>query len=136
VVGLIHLRESSLNFATYLGNGDPLSRPTTHVPKHRGPFPTFLAGSIDALKLDHLTDVHDWRLEKDFYYQELFNGTGYDLHGVPSAYIWGGTNIQRPGKFIRDHVWSSTTWDTQPGIAPVLQQIMKLDPSVQPVRED
>ena len=136
MIGLIHLREASGDFSAYLGNGQPLSRRTTQVPAGRGPFPTFEAGAIDALKIDRLTDVHDWRLEKMLFHGESFNGTGYDLRGLPAPYVWGGTNIQRPGKYIADHVWSPTKWDTQPGIAPVLQLIAKLDPSVVLVRED
>src|SRR5882672_5523791 len=42
-IGLLHLRESSLDFKTYLGNGDPLNKKTTHVPAGRGPFKTFKA---------------------------------------------------------------------------------------------
>src|SRR5260221_8392847 len=40
------------SFRSYLGNGDPLDRPTTHVPVHRGPFATWEAGAADALQLD------------------------------------------------------------------------------------
>jgi len=138
LVGLIHLREADGDFSAYLGNGDPLSHPTRHVPKNRGPFPSFEAGAIDALKLDKLSDVHDWRLEKMLYYSELFNGTGYDMRGLPAPYVWGGTNIQRPGKYVKDGPggWRANVWDTQPGVAPVLQIISKLDPSVTFVRED
>src|SRR5690349_10202990 len=51
-IGILHYRESNLNFATYLGNGQPLSRKTTIVPKGRGPFlgaGAFARGGIDAL---------------------------------------------------------------------------------------
>ncbi len=36
-IGLCHDRESGFNLNTYLGNGQPLDRVTTHVPKGRGP---------------------------------------------------------------------------------------------------
>ncbi len=136
LVAVLHRRESDANFHTYLGNGDPLSRRTTHVPRGRGPFPTFQAGAKDALHLDGLDNVKDWRLEKALYYCELFNGFGYANRGLPSPYDWGGSNIQRPGKYISDGVWSSSAWDGQPGCAPILQQIAKLDSSVVFVRED
>ncbi len=134
-VAVLHRRESDANFSTYLGNGDPLNRHTVHVPRGRGPFPTFLAGAIDALRLDGLTNVIDFRLEKILWYSEIFNGLGYEMHGLPSPYLFGGSNIQRAGKYVSDGVWSSTTWDSQPGCAPILAMIAKLDPSVQYVRE-
>jgi lysozyme family protein len=135
---LLHLRESNANFSTYLGNGQPLSRRTTIVPKGRGPFTgpkAFLNGALDALRIDGLSAVLDWRLEKILYYCELFNGAGYNNLGLPSPYIWGGTNIQRPGKYVADHVWSSTKWDTQPGCAPILYMMAKLDPTIKFTRE-
>lgn len=135
LIAVLHRRESDANFHTYLGNGDSLARRTVHVPRGRGPFPTFQAGAIDALHLDGLTNVKDWRLEKALYYCELFNGFGYANRGLPSPYNFGGTNIQRPGKYISDGVWSSSAWDGQPGCAPILADIAKLDSSVVFVRE-
>ena len=42
-------RESSCNFKTYLHNGDPLGKPTTHVPKGKN-FTKFTDAAVDALK--------------------------------------------------------------------------------------
>lgn len=134
-VAIIHRRESDADFNTYLGNGDPLHEVSTHVPKGRGPFQTFADGAVDALKLDGLTSVIDWRLEKILYYCEIYNGTGYDARGLPSPYIWGGTNIQKPGKYVADGVFNSRVWDTQPGCAPMLFMISKFDQSVKLTRE-
>lgn len=136
LIALLHLRESDADFSTYLGNGDPLNRPTRHVPKGRGPFKTFEDGAVDALKLDGLTGVKDWRLEKMLYYAELFNGAGYDMRGKPSPYLWGGTNIQQKGKFTSDGKFNSGVWDSQPGIAPILQEMIMMDPSIRLQRED
>lgn len=135
-LAVLHRRESDANFNTYLGNGDPLNRKTVHVPRGRGPFKSFLDGAIDALRLDGLSSVTDWRLEKILYYCEIFNGAGYNNMGMPSPYIWGGTNIQVPGKYVRDGVFDHHAMDTQPGCAPILWMIAKLDPSVQFTRED
>lgn len=136
LVAVLHQRESDADFSTYLGNGDPLNRPTRHVPKGRGPFPTWQAGAIDAIKLDGLNDVKDWRLEKQLFWAERFNGTGYDQRGLPSPYVWGGTNIQKPGKYVADGRWSGSTWDGQPGVAPIIATLVKLDPTIQLTRED
>lgn len=136
LIAVLHQRESSGDFDTYLGNGQSLHRVTTIVPRGRGPFPSFEAGAIDALHIDKLDQVIDWRLEKMLFYCELFNGAGYDMRGLPSPYIWGGTNIQKPGKYVADARWSGTSWDGQPGCAPILKKIADLDPTVQFTRED
>ena len=135
LVAVLHRRESDADFRTYLGNGDPLNRPTRHVPRGRGPFDSFADGAVDALKLDGLTNVKDWRLEKALYECEIFNGTGYNNRGLPSPYIWGGSNIQKRGKYIGDGEWDGDAWDIQPGCAPIIQMIAKLDPSVTLERE-
>ncbi len=136
LIAVLHMRESDANFSTYLGNGEPLNRKTRLVPKGRGPFNSFEDGAVDALALDGLSGVTDWRLEKALYFCELFNGAGYHNRGLPSPYIWGGTNQQRAGKYVADSKWSSSTWDSQPGVAPILATMAKLDPSIQFVRED
>ena len=135
LIAVIHRREGSARFDTYLGNGDPLNKKTVNVPANRGPFKTFEEGAIDALAVDKLNLVQDWRLEKMLYNCEVFNGPGYDVRGRPSSYVWAGTNIQMIGKYVGDGEWSASTWDTQPGCAPLLQLIQKLDPSVEYVRE-
>jgi lysozyme family protein len=135
LIAVLHRRESDADFNTYLGNGDPLNRRTTHVPAGRGPFASFEDGAVDALHLDGLDKIMDWRLEKMLFYCEVFNGAGYSNRGLPSPYVWGGTNIQKPGKYVADGQWSSTTMDGQPGCAPILATIAKLDPSVKFTRE-
>jgi lysozyme family protein len=135
LIAVLHRRESDANFNTYLGNGDRLDRPTHDVPRGRGPFASFEDGAVDALHLDGLDQVKDWRLEKALYYCEIFNGTGYNNRGLPSPYVWGGTNIQKPGKYVSDGVWNSRTWDSQPGCAPMIKAMMQLDPTIAPIRE-
>jgi lysozyme family protein len=49
--------------------------------------------------------------------------------GLPSPYIWGGTNIQKRGKYVGDGKFSRTAWDTQPGVAPMIATIARLDPN-------
>lgn len=137
-IAVLHRRESDADFDTYLGNGEPLDRVTRLVPKGRGPFTgpdAFEKGAVDALHLDGLDEVPDWRLEKILYYCEVFNGAGYANRGLPSPYIWGGTNQQRPGKYVADGVFDPNAMDRQPGCAPILAMIARLDPSVKFVRE-
>lgn len=134
-VAIIHRREGNANFQTYLGNGQSLKHRTTEVPIGRGPFSSFVAGALDALKVDGLSDIIDWRLEKILYFCEVFNGGGYSRLGLPSPYLWGGTNIQERGKFTSDHHLDRTVWDTQPGCAPLLMAIAALDTTIRFERE-
>ena len=138
LIAVLHRRESSANFNTYLGNGQPLIHRTTIVPKGRGPFlgaHAFIDGAVDALKLDGLADVKDWRLEKELYWCEVFNGGGYAARGLPSPYIWGGTNVQKPGKYVRDGEFAPSIMDIQPGCAPLLASIAQIDQTVSLRRE-
>lgn len=138
MLACIHRREGNADFTTYLGNGQSLARKTTEVPENRGPFTganAFIDGAVDAIHIEGWGSISDWRVEKQLYYMLLFNGIGSEAWGHPSSYIWGGTNIQQPGKWIRDHAWSSTVMDPQPGCAPLLWMIAKLDQTVTFTRE-
>lgn len=130
VVGCLHMRESNGNFNTYLGNGQPLNRVTTIVPKGRGPFESFEEGAEDALvTVEHLDQIKAWGPEHVAYAMEKFNGFGYrhPNRNIPSPYLWGGTSVQRRGKFIRDGVYDPNVMDPQLGGMAVLRQIMELD---------
>lgn len=153
MVACDHRRESDRQdkfgnptFQTYLGNGQPLWQKTMIVPIGRGPFcgkgapyhemvKAFIEGAKDAYHIDKIDAVKDWRLEKILYYCELFNGAGYDARGLPSPYLWGGTNIQKPGKFIADHKFSANAMDKQLGVVPILYMIARIDKTVQYERE-
>lgn len=135
-IGPVHMRESDQSWARSLAQGDRWDRVSVHVPAGRGPFSSFEAAAIDALQIEGLTQVKDWRLEKMLYFWEAYNGWGYFAHGLPSPYVFGGSSVQRPGKYVGDGRWSASTVDTQPGCASMLRAIMDLDPSVKPGRED
>lgn len=137
IIAVIHNRESSRNFNTYLGNGQALSRVTTIVPIGRGPFPSWEEGAVDALKIDRLDQVKVWTIERACYSLESYNGFGYrqfaadDEDGlVDSPYLWAGTSIQDPGKYVADGRWNRSAWDSQLGCLPVLAAIWAIDPSL------
>lgn len=118
------------SFSSYLGNGDALNVPTTHVPKHRGPFDSWEKGAADALTLDHITQVTEWTWERGCYEWELWNGFGPRHHGRPSGYLWAGTTVYQGGKYIADGVWSRGTWDKQLGTVILARAIAELDPEI------
>jgi lysozyme family protein len=137
-------REMSGNLHCYLGNGQRLTMRTTIVPKNRGPFPDtidgFVAGALDALHLDGLDQVarttEGWSMPRFGYESEDWNGFGYRLHGIPTPYFVGGTTVQKPGKFVRDHVYSTTKPDGTPlmdpqlGTLAIVEELFKIDPSL------
>lgn len=122
-IGILHYRESNLNFGTYLGNGQSLSRRTTIVPKGRGPFASFEEGGVDALKYEGLDKVGNWTAARFLFESEKYNGFGYYMRGVNSPYVWGGTSHQQRGKFTSDGVFNSNVMDTQLGSAAILKAL-------------
>lgn len=120
VVAAIDMREESFNHTGYLGNGDPWNKKSVHVPAGRGPFTSWYAGAIDALKLRGLEKVGHWDIVTSLIHLEAYNGLGYKSKGVASPYVWAKTNLQVAGKYVSDGSYSSTTWDQQPGCAALI----------------
>jgi len=137
-IGLCHYRESAFDFETYLGNGQTLARPTTIVPKGRGPFigpDAFLDGAIDALRLEGFIGSNDWSIARVLFRLEGFNGYGYHAKQVASPYLWGGSTAYGPpesrgGKYVRDHVFDATVVDKQLGTAVILKAVLDLDSTI------
>jgi lysozyme family protein len=122
-IAVTHQRESSGNFNTYLGNGQPLNKKTTIVPKGRGPFTSWEEGAIDALvnAPPYAAKNTDWTIGGTLAKLEECNGLGYAAKGVPSPYLWAGTNQYVKGKYVRDGVYNADHVDTQLGCAGLLK---------------
>lgn len=132
-VAVLHDRECSGSFSGVLHNGERIigtGRKTRLVPKGRGPFATWLAAAVDALKLKGLEKIRDWSVERCLYEGERFNGFGYRNQGKASPYLWAGTDHYASGKFVADHVYDPKAQDKQLGIAAVMVRLMALDPSI------
>jgi lysozyme family protein len=123
VIAVIHQREASGNFETYLGNGQPLNKKTTIVPKGRGPFATWEEGAIDALvnAPPKAAANKDWTVGGTLAKIEEYNGLGYANKGLPSPYLWAGTDQYQKGKYVADGVYDANHVDTQLGAAGVLK---------------
>lgn|SRR5262249_25698732 len=109
----VNERESGSSLYRYFGNGQPLNRVTTLVPKGRGSFTgprAFADGCIDALHLDHVDQVTDWCWTRMLYEDEAWNGFGPLAHGRHTGYLWAGTNNYDGGKYVSDGVWDPDAW--------------------------
>lgn len=127
-IAVIHYREAGFvnnqpNWNTYLGNGQPLNRKTTLVPAGRGPFKTWEEGAVDALVYapPHAAQNKDWSIGGALAEIENYNGPGYAARGLPSPYVWAGTDQYKSGKYIADGKFSATTVDQQLGCAGLLK---------------
>jgi lysozyme family protein len=132
LVAGIWYREASLQSGVYLHNGDPLGKPTTHVPK--GVFfrkDQFVEAAVDALKEKASTQkalnlhYNSTDLGAMATYAEAYNGYGYRNHGGTSPYAFAGTNQYHGGLYVADGKYSPTTFDRRPGIVAIAQEYMK-----------
>lgn len=132
-IGALHMRESACNFAGVLHNGEHIigtGKKTRLVPKGRGPFSSWEAAAVDALRLKNLHKVTDWNVSRMGFEAERYNGLGYTKKGVNSAYLWAGSNLEQRGKYIADGVWGSNADDKQIGVMTVLKRLAELRPDV------
>ncbi len=135
VIGIIHERESSCNFATHLHNGDSLKKRTVHVPAGRPlagspPF-NWVESAIDALKMKAAEKFKVWTIGATGVFWEQYNGDGYFNRGLPSPYVLAGTDLYVKGKYVKDGKFDKNFVDPQPGAFALLLCLLKLDPSIQ-----
>lgn len=141
-IAVIHEREAAGRFDAQLGQGDPLNQVSIHIPTGRGPFlnhpddppgeDAFYRGALDAL-IDcppHASKWQDWSIGGLLTLLEEYNGLGYANMGVPSAYVWSGSDQYVSGKYVADHVYSATAVDVQEGCAPLLSRMAVIDPTI------
>lgn len=126
-----------------LGQGDPLIEKSHDVPKGMGPYLAHVddvtPGSdawtrccVDVL-VNSAPFAAKWKLWTSggtLTLWEEYNGLGYAAMGVPSAYVWSGTDQYVSGKYIADHVYRANAIDVQEGCAPILSMMMALDPTI------
>lgn len=126
-------REASSDFSRSPAQGDRWNVVSIHVPRGRGPFPSWAAAAKDAYHLDGLDQVGaaGWSWALGAYYAELFNGFGYrDYHRMRSPYVWGGTNLQTRGKYESDGSFNPSTLDQQLGVVPMMMRMVERCPAL------
>jgi hypothetical protein len=62
---------------------------------------------------------------------EQYNGLGYAYKGLPSPYVWSGTDQYTKGKYIRDKVFDPNVVDKQLGVAGLIRSLQSADPTIQ-----
>lgn len=132
VIGVIHYRESSGDFAGVLHNGQKIigtGKKTTLVPKGRGPFTSWEQAAYDALMncAPHAGKNTDWSIAGTLDLLERYNGLGYRKKGVPSPYLWAGTDQYVKGKYVADGKYDPNHVDQQLGVAPILMKIREME---------
>ena len=132
VIAVIHEREASQDWTGNLAQGDPWNRVSVHVPAGRGPFRSWDEAAIDALVncAPYLARNRDWSIGGTLTRLEEYNGIGYASRGLPSPYVWAGTDQYKSGKFVRDGVFDPSKVDEQLGCAGLLMAMMALDPTI------
>jgi lysozyme family protein len=132
VIAVIHEREASQRFDCQLGQGDPLAHVSTHDPRGRGPFKSFYDGALDALIHcgPYASRWGDWSVGGTLTLLEEYNGLGYASRGVPSAYVWSGSDQYVSGKYVADHEYRASAVDVQEGCASLIKCMMGVDRSI------
>jgi len=132
VIAVIHEREASQRWDASLAQGDPWDRVSSHVPKGRGPFPSWAAAAVDALTAcpPYAARWKDWSPGGLLTLLEQYNGLGYAGMGRPSPYVWSGTDQYSRGKYVRDGVYDPNVVDAQLGCAGLLLAMAEIDASV------
>lgn len=131
-VAVVHAMECSLRFDQHLHNGDPLSARTVRVPGNRPPagMPPFTweQSARDAIEYERLTAISDWSLEDTLFNWHRYNGINneYKRRGIPTPYLWSGSQHYRKGKYVADGVFDAEAVSAQVGAAVLLRTLVDL----------
>jgi hypothetical protein len=60
----------------------------------------------------------------------MYNGLGYANKGLPSPYVWAGTDQYTTGKYVADGVFDPNAVDRQLGCAGLLMAMQQTDSSI------
>lgn len=132
IIAVIHEREAGQRWDRNIAQGDHWDQVSIHVPKGRGPFTSFEEAAIDALTKcpPYAAKWTDWSAGGALTLLELYNGLGYENRGIPSPYLWSGTDQYTSGKYVADNVFSPTTVDQQLGCAVLIKAMSNTDSSI------
>lgn len=124
VIAACHYRESSLSFKGVLHNGEYIigtGKKTKLVPAGRGPFSTWEEAAIDAIMIEKGKLPALWNTAGKLDFCEKYNGLGYRNKGIPSPYVYAGTNKYVSGMYVADGKFSATAVDKRLGCAAIIK---------------
>ena len=132
VIAVIHQREASQSWAANLAQGDAWNAVSIHIPKGQGPFSSWEEAAINALErcAPYAARWTDWTIGGALTLLEQYNGLGYAQRGVPSPYLWAGSDQYKSGKFIADGHYDPHVIDHQLGCAGLLARMAFADKSI------
>jgi lysozyme family protein len=132
IIAVIHEREADQDWSANIAQGDPFNEVSVHVPQGRGPFDSFEDAAYDALTncAPHAARWTDWTAGGALTLLEMYNGLGYAARGLPSPYVWSGTDQYHSGKYVRDGVFDPNVVDTQLGCAGLISSMSGIDTSI------
>ena len=126
-----------------LGQGDALNEKSHNVPADMGPYLSHFGDrtpgydawtrcAVDVLanSTPFAAKWRLWTIGGVLTLFEEYNGLGYAARGIPSAYVWSGSDQYDAGKFVADHVFDPKRVDVQEGCGPLLAMMMALDSSI------
>lgn len=122
-IAVVHEREASQRWDRNIAQGDPWNKKSVRVPAGRGPFNSWEEAAVDALTncAPYAARNKDWTPGGALAMLEQYNGLGYASKGLPSPYIWAGTDQYTKGKYVADHVFDPNAVDQQLGCAGLLK---------------
>ncbi|WP_105435811.1 CHAP domain-containing protein [Neorhizobium tomejilense] len=138
-VAVIHSMEAGMNFNRHLHNGDPLTSRTVREPKNLPVVPeppySWEVSAADALRYERLEQVTDWSLPSVLYHWHRYNGivNEYKRRGIPTPYLWSGSQHYVKGKYVRDHEFDPNEPSDQVGAAVLLRVMIDMN-VVQPFK--
>ena len=101
----------------------PKGRPPVGAP----PF-TWEKSARDSISYERLDEVADWSLTSVLYHWHRYNGINneYKKRGIPTPYLWSGSQHYRKGKYVADHEFDPDEVSGQVGAAVVLKALVNL----------
>lgn len=127
LIAALFWREAKGDFNCMMSNGSPLDKPSPIEP-HDGPYNSWEDSAIAALNSPGRQSLlKTLELDKNpndlvalATFAETYNGAQYSLDGVPSPYVFSGTDVYSKGKYTTDGVLDPNFVDTQIGVVPML----------------
>jgi lysozyme family protein len=142
-IGPTDCRESDCNPRCGIGQGDPWSRVSVHVPRGEGPFASKAAADKYYLHYDKIDVLEggatSWSLPYACWCWERWNGFGPRAHGRISGYLFSCTDVYDThaygghglgGKYVADGVWDGDKLDPQPGAVALYLVLIRRHPEL------